>query len=281
LAYVIENIGETRTAIAEAKAAGKTVGLVPTMGALHEGHLSLVRASSSECDLTVVSVFVNPTQFGPGEDFERYPRNLGKDVQSATEAGADIVFAPSPGAMYPPGYATFVEVKRLTEVLCGAVRPGHFRGVTTVVTKLFNICKPDVAYFGQKDAQQAIVIKRMAGDLDMNVEVRVLPTIRERDGLAISSRNDYLSEEERLQATCLHRALQKAEEMYAEGVRDVNGIIAEMTTVIQAERDARIDYISIVDADELEPLTEIESPALVALAVFIGDTRLIDNTTLG
>ena len=281
MAYVIENIGETRTAIAEAKAAGKTVGLVPTMGALHEGHLSLVRASSSECDLTVVSVFVNPTQFGPGEDFERYPRNLGKDVQSATEAGADIVFAPSPGAMYPPGYATFVEVKRLTEVLCGAVRPGHFRGVTTVVTKLFNICKPDVAYFGQKDAQQAIVIKRMAGDLDMNVEVRVLPTIRERDGLAISSRNDYLSEEERLQATCLHRALQKAEEMYAEGVRDVNGIIAEMTTVIQAERDARIDYISIVDADELEPLTEIESPALVALAVFIGDTRLIDNTTLG
>jgi pantoate--beta-alanine ligase len=281
LAYVIENIGETRTAIAEAKAAGKTVGLVPTMGALHEGHLSLVRASSSECDLTVVSVFVNPTQFVPGEDFERYPRDLGKDVQSATEAGADIVFAPSPGAMYPPGYATFVEVKRLTEVLCGAVRPGHFRGVTTVVTKLFNICKPDVAYFGQKDAQQAIVIKRMAGDLDMNVEVRVLPTIRERDGLAISSRNDYLSEEERLQATCLHRALQKAEEMYAEGVRDVNGIIAEMTTVIQAERDARIDYISIVDADELEPLTEIESPALVALAVFIGDTRLIDNTTLG
>lgn len=205
MAYVIEDIGETRTAIAEAKAAGKVIGLVPTMGALHEGHLSLVRAAATDCGFTVVSVFVNPTQFGPGEDLERYPRDLETDAALAADAGADLVFAPPPGAMYPPGYATYVEVERLTEVLCGATRPGHFRGVTTVVTKLFNICKPDVAYFGQKDAQQAIVIKRMAGDLDMNVEIRVLPIVRERDGLAMSSRNKYLNEGERKQATCLHK----------------------------------------------------------------------------
>jgi pantoate--beta-alanine ligase len=280
LAHVVNNIAEVRAAIMEVRGTGKTVGLVPTMGALHEGHLSLVRASAAECGFTVVSIFVNPTQFGPGEDLEQYPRDLENDVKLAADSGADLAFAPTAGAMYQAGYATYVEVERLTDGLCGTRRPGHFRGVTTVVTKLFNICNPDVAYFGQKDAQQAIVIKRMTRDLDMDVEVRVLPTVREPDGLAMSSRNKYLSGEERLQATCLYRALQKAEELYTEGVRSANRIIAEMTAIIEAEPDTEIDYISAVDAEELIPIEEITAPALAALAVFIGDTRLIDNVIL-
>ncbi|UCE28384.1 MAG: pantoate--beta-alanine ligase [Candidatus Coatesbacteria bacterium] len=272
---------ETRRAVAEARTAGKTVGLVPTMGALHEGHLSLVRASAADCGYTVVSVFVNPTQFGPGEDLERYPRGLENDAKLAGDAGAELIFAPTTDTMYPAGYATYVEVERLTDGLCGARRPGHFRGVTTVVTKLFNICKPDAAYFGQKDAQQAVIIKRMVRDLDLDIEIRVLPTVREPDGLAMSSRNEYLSAEERLQATCLYRALQRAEELYAERVRSVGRIIAEMTAIVEAERDTRIDYISAVDAEELSPIEEITAPALVALAVFVGETRLIDNVVLG
>jgi pantoate--beta-alanine ligase len=281
MACIVTDVAEAKAAVAEARAAGKTIGLVPTMGALHEGHLSLVRTSSSECDFTVVSVFVNPTQFGPGEDFEKYPRDLERDTEVAAEAGADFIFAPPPGVMYPQGYATYVEVERLTEVLCGASRPKHFRGVTTVVTKLFNICKPDVAYFGQKDAQQAVVIKRMTRDLDMDVEIRVIPIVRESDGLAMSSRNKYLSEGERKQATCLFRALKRAEELFASGVADNGEIINEMTVVVEAEPDAIIDYISIVDADELGPVEQITGPALVALAVFFGETRLIDNTILG
>lgn len=281
MARVVNDIAEVREALAEARGLGKSIGLVPTMGALHEGHLSLVRASAAECGFTVVSVFVNPTQFGPGEDLERYPRDLENDAKLAADAGADFVFAPTAGAMYPAGYATYVEVERLTDGLCGARRPGHFRGVTTVVTKLFNICSPDVAYFGQKDAQQAVVIKRMTRDLDMDVEVRVLPTVREPDGLAMSSRNEYLSGDERLQATCLYRALQKAEELYAKGVRSAERIIAEMTAIIETERDTKIDYISAVDAGELLPVEEITEPTLVALAVFVGDTRLIDNVVLG
>jgi pantoate--beta-alanine ligase len=280
-ARVVNNIADVREAIAEARGMGKLIGLVPTMGALHEGHLSLVRASAVECGFTVVSVFVNPTQFGPGEDLERYPRDMENDTKLASDAGADLVFAPTAGAMYPPGYATYVEVERLTDGLCGEQRPGHFRGVTTVVTKLFNICSPDIAYFGQKDAQQATVIKRMTRDLDIDVDVRVLPTVREPDGLAMSSRNEYLSGEERLRATCLYRALQKAEELYAEGVRSADRIITEMTAVIEAERDTKIDYISAVDTEELLPVEEITAPTLVALAVFVGDTRLIDNIVLG
>jgi pantoate--beta-alanine ligase len=281
MVYVVSDIAETKAAVAEARTAGKTIGLVPTMGALHEGHLSLVRASASECGFTVVSVFVNPTQFGPGEDFERYPRDMERDAEMAANAGADLVFAPSPSAMYPPGYATYVEVERLTEVLCGASRPGHFRGVTTVVTKLFNICKPDVAYFGQKDAQQAVVIKRMTRDLDMDVEIRILPVVRESDGLAMSSRNKYLNGDERTQATCLYRALKRAEEMYASGVTDAGDIKREVTAVVKTAPDATVDYISIVDAEELEDVERITGPTLVALAVFFGDTRLIDNTILG
>jgi pantoate--beta-alanine ligase len=281
MACVISDITETKTVVAETRAARKTIGLVPTMGALHEGHLSLIRASASECDFTIVSVFVNPTQFGPGEDFEHYPRNLESDAKLAAEAGVDLIFAPPPGAMYPRGYATYVEVERLTEVLCGASRPKHFRGVTTVVTKLFNICKPDVAYFGQKDAQQVAVIKRMTRDLDMDVEIQFLPIVREPDGLAMSSRNKYLSEDERKQATCLYRALKKAKELFASGVVDSGEIINEMTIVVEAEPGAIIDYISIVDADELGPVKQVTGPALVALAVFFGETRLIDNTILG
>lgn len=281
MAYVVNDIAEVRAAIVEARGTGKTVGLVPTMGALHEGHLSLVRASAAECGFTVVSIFVNPTQFGPDEDLEQYPRDLENDVKLAADAGADLIFAPTAGVMYAAGYATYVEVERLTDGLCGAGRPGHFRGVTTVVTKLFNICKPDVAYFGQKDAQQAIIIKRMARDLDMDVEVQVLPTVREPDGLAMSSRNKYLSGEERLQATCLYRALRKAEELYAAGVRSADRMTTEITAIVEAEQDTRTDYISVVDAEELLPIEEITAPALVSLAVFVGDTRLIDNVTLG
>lgn len=281
MVYVVSDIAETKTAVAEARAAGKTIGLVPTMGALHEGHLSLIRASAPECGFTVVSVFVNPTQFGPGEDFERYPRDLERDAELAADAGADLVFAPSSSAMYPPGYATYVEVERLTEVLCGASRPGHFRGVTTVVTKLFDICKPDVAYFGQKDAQQAVVIKRMTRDLDMDVEIRVMPIVRESDGLAMSSRNKYLNEDVRKQATYLYRALKKAEELYASGVTNARDVKEEITAVIKTAPDATIDYVSIVDAEELKDVELITGPALVALAVFFGDTRLIDNTILG
>ena len=281
MAYVVNDIAEVRAAIVEARETGKTVGLVPTMGALHEGHLSLVRASAAECGFTVISVFVNPTQFGPGEALEPYTQDLENDVKLAADAGADLIFAPTAGAMYAAGYATYVEVERLTDGLCGAGRPGHFRGVTTVVTKLFNICKPDVAYFGQKDAQQATIIKRMTLDLDMDVEVRVLPTVREPDGLAMSSRNKYLSGEERLQATCLYRALQKAEELYAAGVRSADSMTTEITAIVEAEQDTRIDYISVVDAEELLPIEEITAPALVALAVFVGDTRLIDNVILG
>jgi pantoate--beta-alanine ligase len=281
MVYVVSDIAETKAAVAETRTAGKTIGLVPTMGALHEGHLSLVRASAFECGFTVVSVFVNPTQFGPGEDFERYPRDLERDAELAANAGADLVFAPLSSAMYPPGYATYVEVERLTEALCGASRPGHFRGVTTVVTKLFNICKPDVAYFGQKDAQQAVIIKRMTRDLDMDVEIRVMPIVRESDGLAMSSRNKYLSEDERKQATCLYMALKRADELYASGLVDTGEIIDQIIAVVEAAPDATIDYVSIVDAEELKDVERITSPALVALAVFFGDTRLIDNTILG
>jgi pantoate--beta-alanine ligase len=281
MVYVVSDIAETKAAVAETRTAGKTIGLVPTMGALHEGHLSLVRASAFECGFTVVSVFVNPTQFGPGEDFERYPRDLERDAELAANAGADLVFAPLSSAMYPPGYATYVEVERLTEALCGASRPGHFRGVTTVVTKLFNICKPDVAYFGQKDAQQAVIIKRMTRDLDMDVEIRVMPIVRESDGLAMSSRNKYLSEDERKQATCLYMALKRAEELYASGLVDTGEIIDQIIAVVEAAPDATIDYVSIVDAEELKDVERITGPALVALAVFFGDTRLIDNTILG
>jgi pantoate--beta-alanine ligase len=273
-------IAETRAAVAAARKAGRRVGLVPTMGALHAGHASLIRAARVECDYVVVSIFVNPTQFGPAEDFSRYPRTLDADRELCAAVGTDLVFAPTPAEMYPPDARTVVEVTGLQDVLCGQSRPGHFRGVATVVLKLFNIVQPDVAYFGQKDAQQAVIIRRMVADLNVAVTVRVHPTVREPDGLAMSSRNRYLDPAQRLGATSLHRALKKAEELVAAGERSVPALERAMADVIAAAPGARLDYARVVDAQTLDTIATVERPALAALAVYFGTTRLIDNTVL-
>ncbi len=257
-----------------------TVGFVPTMGYLHEGHLSLVRQARAENQAVVVSIFVNPTQFGPTEDLAQYPRDEARDLALLEKTGADIVFLPSAQEMYPPGFATWVTVEDVTARLEGAVRPGHFRGVATVCSKLFNIVAPQKAYFGQKDAQQALVIRKMVADLNMNLEVVVLPTVREADGLAMSSRNSYLSAEERKAATVLYRALQRAQELFRQGETDALTIRGNMRCLIAAEPLAEIDYISIADAATLEELSRASSPALVSLAVKVGQTRLIDNIVL-
>lgn len=274
---IITSPSEMQAYSNKARMEGKIIGFVPTMGFLHEGHLSLMRRCRSENDICVVSIFVNPTQFGPNEDYERYPRDLERDSKMSEEVGVDIIFHPSVEDMYPKGYATFVNVERLTEKMCGLSRPGHFRGVTTVVTKLFNLVKPHRAYFGQKDAQQAIVIKRMVQDLNMDIEIIVMPTVREKDGLAMSSRNKYLNEEERKSALVLSRSLFTAEEMIRSGVRNASDIYKAIKEMIEREPLARIDYISIVDAETLEDVSEIRTNTLIALAVFIGQTRLIDN----
>jgi pantoate--beta-alanine ligase len=258
-----------------------TVGLVPTMGALHEGHLSLARASVSECDRTVCSIFVNPTQFGEGEDFEEYPRRLAADVGQLEEVGADLVFAPRDEDMYPPGHCTYVVQEELTRRLCGARRPGHFRGVCTVVTKLFNICAPDRAFFGRKDFQQTVVLKRMVRDLNMPVKIRVMPVVREPDGLAVSSRNEYLSESERDQAICLYRALQTGRQMFQAGEKAPESIIEKMRKVIEENPDAEIDYVEIVSPQNLRPVEEITEDSVAAVAAYVGDTRLIDNMPFG
>ncbi len=258
------------------------VGFVPTMGYLHEGHLSLVRRAREENDVVVVSIFVNPTQFGPNEDFNQYPRAFARDVAMLETEGTHLVFAPEASEMYPGDFATYVEVTGpLTERLEGAVRPGHFKGVATVVTKLFNIVQPTRAYFGHKDAQQALVIKRMVADLNMNLEVVVMPTVRETDGLAMSSRNVYLSSREREAAVVLSKALKLAEQRWAEGERSAGSIRMQMRELIESERLARIDYISVADYSTLDELEIIDRMALVSLAVRIGTTRLIDNTVLG
>jgi pantoate--beta-alanine ligase len=257
-----------------------TVGLVPTMGYLHEGHLALVRQARGENSTVVVSVFVNPTQFSPSEDFVAYPRDFKRDLELLQKEKADIVFAPSDEEMYPPQFSSWVDVERVTEHLEGVSRPGHFRGVATVVAKLFNIVQPTKAYFGQKDAQQALVIKRMVADLNMMVEIVVVPTVRESDGLAMSSRNAYLSSEERQVATILFKALNLAKQLWQEGEKDANKIRHRMTSLIQEEPLAKIDYISIADAETLEELTKIDRLALASLAVRIGKTRLIDNMLL-
>lgn len=260
-----------------ARSNGKTIGLVPTMGFLHEGHLSLMRHARAENDLVVVSIFVNPTQFGPKEDYKSYPRDMKRDSEMAESVGVDIIFAPSAEDMYPNVYATYVSVERLTEKMCGKSRPGHFRGVTTVVTKLFNIIRPHRAYFGQKDAQQSQVIKRMTEDLNFDIQIMVLPTIREADGLAMSSRNTYLNPEERQAALILTKSLHEAENMIKSGNRNTGIILQKMRDMIEAEPLAKIDYISIVNADTLDDLDLINGKILIALAVFIGKTRLIDN----
>lgn len=277
---LIDNIQRMAMLSKILKKEGKTIGFVPTMGYLHDGHLSLIKTAKQHTDVAVVSIFVNPKQFSPGEDLEKYPRDLKRDEEIARLAGADVLFYPSSEDMYPDGYSTYVNVDRLSNALCGASRAGHFRGVATVVTKLFGIVKPDIAYFGQKDAQQSIIIKRMVEDLNMDIEIKVLPTVREKDGLAMSSRNMYLSEKERKDALCLNQALNKAEAAVKSGERSAVKIIKMMENVIKEKPTARIDYIEAVDTRTLSPIDTVSGDTLLALAVFIGDTRLIDNAIL-
>ena len=264
----------------EMRLQGKTIGFVPTMGALHQGHLSLIRKARQETAKVVVSIFVNPTQFQPKEDFKKYPRNLKRDSSLCKREGVDIIFYPDAKAMYPADYRTYVSVQGLSAVLCEKSRPGHFKGVATVVTKLFNIVCPDTAYFGQKDLQQAIIIKRMANDLNMPVKIKVMPTIREKDGLALSSRNVYLNEKERKDATVLYEALKKAKDLIKNGDTDTQSIIGQMRWTINERGIIKIDYISIVDLDNLEPIKKITNNSLIALAVWVGRTRLIDNIVI-
>lgn len=265
-------------ALKEAKDNKQTIGFVPTMGYLHEGHQSLIKKAVEENDIVVVSIFVNPTQFAPNEDFDSYPRDIERDYKMAREAGADIVYHPDIEDIYPNGASTFVEVEGdLTKKLCGASRPSHFKGVTTVVHILFNIVMPDRAYFGQKDAQQVIVVKKMVKDLHMKVDVVVCPIVRELDGLAMSSRNVYLSQEERKQALVLNRALYEAQNKYKQGEVGAANLKAFIIETIQTQPLAKIDYVEILDGDLLEEMIEIKEPALVAVAVKFGKTRLIDN----
>lgn len=278
---VIKSIKELRSRLAKADKGDKTVGLVPTMSFLHEGHLSLIRRAAKENDLVVVSIFVNPTQFGPNEDFETYPRDIDQDTKLAYEAGADIIFNPSASEIYPEGSSTWVNVEGdITSVLCGASRPTHFRGVTTVVNILFNIVKPNRAYFGQKDAQQAAVLTKMVRDLHIDLELVVCPIVREADGLALSSRNTYLSSEERKQALILNQSLLKAKDAYFEGETSTAILTQLIEKKIKSMPLAQIDYISIYSYPELVKIDKIEAPAIMAVAVKFGKTRLIDNIIL-
>ena len=277
---LVDSISRMTTLAKMLKKEGKSIGFVPTMGYLHEGHLSLARAARKHTDVVVMSIFVNPLQFGPKEDFDKYPRDIKRDEALAGDAGVDVIFCPSVKDMYPEGYAAYVNVESLTDSLCGASRPGHFKGVTTVVAKLFNIVKPDVAYFGQKDAQQVIVIKKMVRDLNMDIEIKSMPIIRETDGLAMSSRNVYLSEDERRQALVLNQSLEKALSLVKAGERDPANVIKAIKELIARKPLVKIDYISIVDMKSLKDADEISGEVLVALAAFAGKTRLIDNTII-
>lgn len=278
---ILTTIQAVRDYVAEKKKQGKTIGFVPTIVYLHHGHLELMRQARARCQVVVVSIFVNPKQFGPNEDYARYPRDLRRDAAMCRHVGVDAIFAPGVEEMYHgEGFKTYVEVTELTEGLCGASRPGNFRGVTTVVAKLFNIVQADVAFFGQKDAQQVIVIKRMVADLNMPVEIEVVPIVREPDGLAMSSRNIYLSPEERLAALVLYRALMAARSLVLNGEREAGRVMATMRQLLEAEPLARVDYVEIRDVDTLVPVATIKGRVLIALAVFVGRTRLIDNIIL-
>jgi pantoate--beta-alanine ligase len=259
---------------------GMIITFVPTMGFLHEGHLSLMREGRKRGDCLVTSIFVNPTQFGPTEDYDRYPRDLKQDLKLVQGVGVDIVFTPTVAEMYPDGFQTSVEVERVTQNLCGISRPHHFRGVTSVVAKLFNIVKPHRAFFGQKDYQQLIAIKQMVKDLNMDVEVVGMPTIREPDGLAMSSRNAFLNPKKRKEAACLYRSLLKGKELFAQGERSAATILQEVRRIIEEDKSAVIDYVKICDVHTLEDLEEIKGEAVIALAVKMGKTRLIDNIIL-
>jgi pantoate--beta-alanine ligase len=279
---LIKTVAELREEVALAKSKGETIGLVPTMGALHEGHASLIKAANMENDCVIVSVFVNPTQFAPNEDLDAYPRTLEADCVLADKMGADIVFAPSPKEMYPSEDDTWVEVTGdITKVLCGRSRPIHFRGVTTVVTKLFNLAQPDRAYFGQKDAQQVEVLKRMVKDLFFNIQLRIMPIVREKDGLAKSSRNTYLSNEERSAALVLNSSLSVAKKLFQQGERNKDTLISAVIAGIKAEPLSDIDYVEIYALPELKPVTNpLQGSNLLAVAVKFGTTRLIDNVVL-
>lgn len=255
----------------------RTIGFVPTMGALHEGHLSLVRISKQENDITVVSIFVNPLQFGPSEDYNRYPRDIEGDIEKLKKEGVDVLFLPGSSHMYPEGFCTTVEISGLSDKLCGAFRPGHFRGVATVVTKLFNIVNPTRAYFGQKDYQQTLIIKRLVQDLDMNIDIVVCPTVREEDGLAMSSRNLYLNEKERSAATVLYRALKSGYKAIKSGIINRKEIEQIMRDIVNLEPLVEIQYLSVYDPENLDLLDVVNRKALIAGAIRIGDTRLIDN----
>ena len=277
---VVQNVVEVRRAVENARAERRTVGLVPTMGALHEGHASLIRAARRECGFVLLWLFVNPAQFGPREDLSRYPRPFEKDLDLCEREGVDVVFAPAVEEVYPVGFRTHVEVHELQDVLEGASRPGHFRGVCTVVLKMLLMTAPDAVYFGQKDAQQVIVVRRMMRDLNVAVRLRVCPTIREPDGLALSSRNVYLSPEERQAAPILHHALCAGRDVVLAGERDGEKIRLAIERVIAGEPAARLDYAAVVSAETLAPLRRLEGTVLLALAVRIGPARLIDNLVL-
>lgn len=274
---VVKTIREVRDIVAGWRKEGLTVGLVPTMGYLHEGHQSLIRKSVAQNDRTVVSVFVNPIQFGPTEDLEAYPRDLERDKQAVEDAGGDLIFNPEPEEMYPGHFTSFIDTTETTELLCGAVRPIHFRGVCTVVGKLFNIVAPDRAYFGQKDAQQLATIRRFVRDLNFNIEIVPCPIVREEDGLAKSSRNTYLNAEERKAALILSQSLRKGREAIEEGERNVAKVVAIIRESLQTEPLARIDYVEVVDFENIQRIDTIQGETLVAIAVYIGKTRLIDN----
>jgi pantoate--beta-alanine ligase len=281
---ITKTIPETRVALARLRAEGgersRSIGLVPTMGALHEGHLSLVRAAKAACDVVVVSIFVNPTQFGPNEDFSSYPRTFDADCALLEKEGVALVFAPGTAEMYPPGASTVVEVHGLQDRLDGASRPGHFRGVATVVAKLFAVVAPDKAFFGQKDAAQVAVLRRMVRDLNFDLELMVCPIVREPDGLAMSSRNRYLSPEERQHALALSRALHSVEARIAAGVLDAAALIEAAKAVLTQEPEIRLDYFRIVDPDTLEDVPDVRRGALVAVAAYVGLARLIDNVLI-
>lgn len=273
----ITKISDLKAEVTVLKSQGKRIGFVPTMGCMHEGHLSLIRESLKQCDCTVVSIFVNPTQFGPKEDFHKYPRDLKRDFEILKAEGVDYLFVPEINEMYPEGYKTYVEVYGLQDKLYGRSRPGHFKGVCTVVLKLLNIVSPDISYFGQKDAQQAILLKRMARDLNLDGKIEILPIVRDKDGLALSSRNKYLSEDKRISALSLSRSLRGAEKMIHRGERDSARIIRRMREIINSTPHTKIDYVQIVDTENLNPVSIIENEVLIAVAVFVDKVRLIDN----
>ncbi|MFA5008746.1 MAG: pantoate--beta-alanine ligase [Candidatus Omnitrophota bacterium] len=277
---IAKTIKHAKKIINEAKLKSKIIGFVPTMGALHGGHLSLVRAAKKDCGFVVVSIFVNPTQFGPKEDFKKYPRVFSRDREMLQKEKVDLIFSPSVAEMYGKDFSSYVEETRLSKYLCGRARPGHFRGVCTVVAKLFNIITPDAAYFGQKDYQQAQIIRRMVEDLNFPITVKVLPTIREPDGLAMSSRNAYLNSKDRKDSLVLLESLKLAERLIKEGEQDTKKVVNKLRKFILSKKSAKIDYIAIVDAGSLQPVSKIQKKVLVALAVYIGKTRLIDNVVI-